>query len=30
VKIRYRGKRSDGDVADNLKLSKDQLKTFNK
>ena len=30
VKIRYRGKRSDGDVADNLKLSKEQLKTFNK
>ena len=28
VKIRYRGKRSDGDVADNLKLSKEQLKTF--
>jgi uncharacterized membrane protein len=30
VKIRYRGKRSDGDVADNLKLSKEQLKHFNK
>ncbi len=30
VKIRYRGKRSDGDVADNLKLSKEQLKQFNK
>ena len=30
VKIRYRGKRSDGDVADSLKLSKEQLKTFNK
>jgi len=30
VKIRYRGKRSDGDVADNLKLSKEQLKEFNK
>ena len=30
VKIRYRGKRSDSDVADNLKLSKEQLKTFNK
>ena len=30
VKIRYRGKRSDGDVADNLKLSKEQLNTFNK
>ena len=29
VKIRYRGKRSDGDVADNLKLSKEQLKHFN-
>jgi hypothetical protein len=28
VKIRYRGKRSDGDVADNLKLTKDQLKDF--
>ena len=28
VKIRYRGKRSEGDVADNLKLSKEQLKTF--
>ena len=28
VKIRYRGKRSDGDVADNLKLSKEQLKDF--
>ena len=28
IKIRYRGKRSDGDVADNLKLSKEQLKTF--
>ena len=26
VKIRYRGKRSDGDVSDNLKLSKEQLK----
>ena len=30
VKIRYRGKRSDGDVSDNLKLSKEQLKHFNK
>ena len=29
VKIRYRGKRSDGDVSDNLKLSKEQLKHFN-
>ena len=28
VKIRYRGKRTDGDVADALKLSKDQLKEF--
>ena len=28
VKIRYRGKRSDGDVADNLKLTKGQLKDF--
>ena len=28
VKIRYRGKRSDGDVAEALKLSKDQLKDF--
>ena len=28
VKIRYRGNRSDGDVANNLKLSKDQLKKF--
>ena len=28
VKIRYRGKRSDGDVADNLKLTKYQLKDF--
>ncbi len=28
VKIRYRGKRSDSDVADNLKLTKDQLKDF--
>jgi uncharacterized membrane protein len=30
VKIRYRGKRVDGDVANELKLSKDQLKEFNK
>ena len=30
VKIRYRGKRSDGDVSHSLKLSKDQLKQFNK
>ena len=28
VKIRYRGKRVDGDVAEALKLSKDQLKDF--
>jgi len=28
VKIRYRGKRVDGDVAETLKLSKDQLKDF--
>ncbi|MCR5240933.1 MAG: DUF4956 domain-containing protein [Prevotella sp.] len=28
VKIRYRGKRSDSDVAGNLKLTKDQLKDF--
>ena len=28
VKVRYRGKRTDGDVADALKLSKDQLKEF--
>ena len=28
VKIRYRGKRSDGDVAEALKLSKEQLKEF--
>jgi len=28
VKIRYRGKRVDGDVAEALKLSKDQLKVF--
>jgi hypothetical protein len=28
VKIRYRGKRVDGDVAHALKLSKDQLKDF--
>ena len=30
VKIRYRGKRVDGDIANELKLSKDQLKEFNK
>jgi uncharacterized membrane protein len=30
VKIRYRGKRVDGDVANELKLTKDQLKEFNK
>ena len=29
VKIRYRGKRVDGDIANELKLSKDQLKEFN-
>lgn len=29
VKIRYRGKRVDGDVANELKLTKDQLKEFN-
>jgi hypothetical protein len=28
VKIRYRGKRVDGDVGEALKLSKDQLKDF--
>jgi hypothetical protein len=28
VKIRYRGKRVDGDVAHAMKLSKDQLKEF--
>ena len=30
VKIRYRGKRTDGDISHELKLSKDQLKDFNK
>jgi uncharacterized membrane protein len=30
VKIRYRGKRSDGDISHELKLTKDQLKDFNK
>ena len=29
VKIRYRGKRTDGDISHQLKLSKDQLKEFN-
>ena len=28
VKIRYRGKRTDGDISHELKLSKDQLKEF--
>ena len=28
VKIRYRGKRTDGDISHDLKLSKDQLKEF--
>ena len=28
VKIRYRGKRTDGDISHQLKLSKDQLKDF--
>ena len=30
VKIRYRGKRTDGDISHELKLTKDQLKDFNK
>ena len=29
VKIRYRGKRTDGDISHELKLTKDQLKEFN-
>jgi hypothetical protein len=28
VKIRYRGKRTDGDISHELKLTKDQLKEF--
>ena len=30
VKIRYRGTRTDGDISHQLKLSKDQLKDFNR